>query len=191
MADQFKLALRRSCKQIRDSLAPNYQQAASAKVCSHIRALQEYRNAKRIALYQASKGEINLNSLWNSAPLHGKFCYFPVINEDKTLSFLPATPNTAFIKNRYGIDEPDVPRIEAISPDLLQIIFMPLVAFDDYGTRIGMGAGYYDRTLAETRNTLLIGVAYEFQHYPYIKPDSWDVPLSAVVTQETIYWSKK
>ena len=191
MADRFKQALRRSRKQIRENLLPAYQKAASAQVCAQIRSLDQYRYAKRIALYQAMGGEINLNALWGSAPLHGKYCYFPVLNQDKTLLFLPATPATSFVNNQYGIAEPNVDKAEALSPNQLDIIFMPLVVFDDYGTRLGMGAGYYDRTLAKERHPMLIGVAYEFQHYPYIEPHVWDIPLTAVVTPRKIYWSKK
>ncbi|CDZ76903.1 5-formyltetrahydrofolate cyclo-ligase family protein [Legionella massiliensis] len=191
MVDRFKLALRRSRRQIRENLSIEYQHAASTRVCSRIRGLEQYRQAKRIALYHAMGGEIDLYAIWNSAPLQGKFCYFPVLNDDKTLLFLPATPATPFIKNRYGIDEPDVPKSEAISPTSLDIIFLPLVVFDDYGTRLGMGAGYYDRTLAKVNHPMLMGIAYEFQHYPYIEPHSWDIPLTGIITQSKIHWSKK
>jgi 5-formyltetrahydrofolate cyclo-ligase len=190
MAD-LKRALRQSYRLVRENLSPAHQQTISSRVCARIRTLHQYRYAKRIALYQAMGGEINLDSLWNSAPLQGKYCYFPALNEDKTLSFLPANPTTPFIQNRYGIAEPDVDKSEAISPKQLDIIFVPLVVFDDQGTRLGMGAGYYDRTLAGEEHPMLIGVAYEFQHYPYIEPHSWDIPLTAVVTEHKIHWSKK
>lgn len=190
MADSFKQALRLSRRQIRENLPLQYQHSASDKICARIRKLEPYRKAKRIALYQPIGGEISLTALWNSAPLQGKFCYFPTLSANKTLLFLPATPATPFIKNHYGIDEPDVALSEAISPKLLDIIFLPLLVFDDYGTRLGMGAGYYDRTLAKIDHPMLIGVAYEFQHYPYIEPHHWDVPLTGIVTESKIHWSK-
>lgn len=192
MVDRFKNTLRRSCQQVRANLPPAYQKAASAQVCARVRSLEPYRYAKRIALYHADNGEINLKDLWNSAPLQGKFCYFPVLNEEnKTLLFLPATPATAFSKNRYGIAEPNVDRSQALAPKQIDLIFVPLVLFDNYGTRLGRGAGYYDRTLAQEEHPMLIGVAYEFQRYPYLQPQAWDIPLTAVVTQSNVYWSKK
>ncbi|KTD13318.1 5-formyltetrahydrofolate cyclo-ligase [Legionella jamestowniensis] len=190
MADRFKLALRNSCRQIRETLPTSYQQTASNQVCSRIRSMKYYRYAKRIALYKPVGGEISLKTLWDSAPLQGKFCYYPVLNNDKTLSFLPATPATTFVNNKYGIPEPDVDRKTAIPVQELDIIFMPLVAFDEKGTRLGMGAGYYDRTLANENPPLLIGVAYEFQHQLHIEAQPWDVPLTAIVTPRAIYWSK-
>ncbi len=190
MRDSFKLALRQSRLQVREKLPLDYQNTASTKVCNRIRTLDEFRKAKRIALYQAIGGEISLNNLWKSAPLQGKFCYFPVLSNDSLL-FLPATPATPFKRNRFGISEPDIDLSLAIRPDLVDIIFMPVVAFDNYGTRVGMGAGYYDRTLAQVNHQRLIGVAYDFQHCSYIEAQSWDIPMTAVVTPQRILWCKQ
>ena len=192
MADGLKSALRQSRQEIRQNLSIEYQHRASLRVCKRISGLEEYRQAKYIALYQAVRGEISLKSLWDSAPLQGKFCYFPVLQDDeKTLLFLPANPKTSFIINRFGINEPDVAKSEAIAPNQLDVILMPLVAFDSFGNRLGMGAGYYDRTLAGINHPTLIGAAYEFQYHPYIEPQSWDIPLTVVVTQHRVQWSKK
>ncbi|KTD47065.1 5-formyltetrahydrofolate cyclo-ligase [Legionella rubrilucens] len=189
MADPLKNALRQALRGLRGRLSLDYQQNASLKVCERIKALQQYRQARRIALYQATQGEIDLSAIWRSAPMQGKYCYFPSLNDDKTLSFLPATPATSFITNRFGINEPDVARSEAISPHELDIIFLPLVAFDLLGARIGMGAGYYDRTLAGTASPLLVGVAYEFQRQAYLFPQQWDIRLHATITPKHVYWS--
>lgn len=188
MTDRFKQAIRLSCQQVRKKLPLEYQHTVSSKICARIRKLEQYRYAKRIALYQAINGEIDLHNLWRSAPLHGKYCYFPALKDDYSLAFLPATPSSSFTKNRYGINEPDISKEHAINPEELDIIFIPLVAFDKQGTRIGMGAGYYDRSLANCRKPLLVGVAYEFQRLSYIEPSSWDVPLSVIITEKNSYW---
>ncbi len=135
-------------------------------------------------------GEIDLGSLWRSAPLQGKYCYFPALNGDNTLSFLPATPTSAFHENRFGIKEPVIGREHALTPAEIDLMFIPLVAFDTRGTRLGMGAGYYDRTLAHSRSPLLIGAAYEFQRQSFIKAETWDVPLDVMITEHAVYWSE-
>ena len=188
MPDQLKIALRNSIKQIRSKISVPYRARSSTQICNRIRALEEYRRAKSVAMYFAINGEIDLSTLWHSAPLQGKFCYFPVLNQNSTLSFLPATPKTPFKNNRYGIPEPDVSRDLAIPIEELDLIIMPLVAFDTRCTRLGMGSGYYDRTLVNKKNCMFLGVAYQFQKVDFLIPEPWDVPLDAVVTQKAIYW---
>lgn len=188
MADKFKIALRTTMKQIRTKIPAAYRTKASRQICAKIRTLELYRQAKRIALYFSANGEIDLTSIWNSAPMQGKFCYFPVLNEDLSLSFLPATPKTPFKENRYGILEPEVGLELAFPVEELNLIIMPLVAFDTRCTRLGMGAGYYDRTLENKKTGPLLGVAYQFQRVEFIAPQPWDVPLDAVITPKQIYW---
>lgn len=187
MADHYKTAIRNSIKQVREKISIPYRETSSLQICKRLRSLEEYRHAKRIALYFAVNGEIDLSNIWSNAPLHGKFCYFPALNEDSTLSFLPATPNTPFKHNRYGIPEPDVSRDLAIPTEELDLIIIPLVGFDVRCNRLGMGAGYYDRTLQGKKTGLLLGVAYQFQRVDFIEPQPWDVPLDAVITQKAIY----
>lgn len=190
MPDQLKQTLRCVIRQVRKRLSYSYQQAASKVICTEIQALSDYKSAKHIALYRSHQGEINLERIWHCAHLQGKICYFPVLNENLTLSFLPANQDTEFVVNRFGILEPNVPRSQKVSPALLDIVFLPLVAFDRYGTRMGMGKGYYDRTLGNHRPKSLIGVAYEFQRQTFIEPQNWDVPLTAIITEQQMYWSQ-
>lgn len=188
MTDKFKIALRNTIKQVRSKISVSYLTTSSSQICTRIRSLETYRQAKSIALYFPINGEIDLTPLWNTAPLHGKFCYFPAINENLTLSFLPATPATAFKKNRYGIPEPDVSFDLAMPAEEIDLIIVPLVAFDMRCTRIGMGSGYYDRTLANKKRGSVFGVAFQFQQVDFIDPAPWDIPLDAVITQKAIYW---
>lgn len=75
----------------------------------------------------------------------------------------------------------------------LDVIVMPLAAFDDHGNRIGMGGGYYDRTLAAAasapgwRRPTLIGLAFEAQRVAPIPAREWDVPLDWVATEAGVY----
>jgi len=88
--------------------------------------------------------------------------------------------------NRYGIEEPNA----SDSPwpaNAFDVMLIPLVAFDRNGTRIGMGAGYYDRAmqaLAHQTSTkpYLVGLAHHFQEVSSLKRESWDVPLDAILT---------
>ena len=97
--------------------------------------------------------------------------------------------NTAPRSNAYGIAEP-TGRV-LINPRRLDLVLTPLVAFDAYGTRLGMGGGHYDRSfhfLLHRRHWLrpkLIGVGYRFQQVPVIRRQPWDIPLWAAVTDRS------
>ena len=98
-----------------------------------------------------------------------------------------------FIRNRYGIPEPDRPIRQRIRAASLDLIVAPLVAFDIYGNRLGMGGGFYDRTLAflkrrgSWRKPVVVGVAYEFQKVQRLTAQPWDVPMHAIATDRALY----
>lgn len=188
MSNQYKTAIRTTLKQVRANTSAGFRAKASGQICNRIRALEPYRKAKHIALYFAINGEVDLTPIWKTAPLHGKFCYFPVVHDDLSLSFVPATPATSFKTNRFGILEPEVSIEQAKPAEELDLIIMPMVGFDIHCLRLGMGSGCYDRSLANKNKGILLGVAYQFQKLDFIAPQSWDVPLNAVVTEKTIYW---
>jgi 5-formyltetrahydrofolate cyclo-ligase len=186
-----KQALRKHYQAKRASLSDTARLRASQALCTRIQALDVYQNASHIALYHAIKGEIDLHPLWRFAHAAGKICYMPVVNphHNKTLLFLPATPDTPRTISALHIPEPNVPHHEARSPHDLDLMIMPLVAFDTHGTRLGTGGGYYDRTLAHQKPACILGVAYTFQRETFLTPEPWDIPLDGIVTEKTTYWS--
>ena len=94
--------------------------------------------------------------------------------------------------NRHGIVEPA--GCERVATRFLNVIFLPLLAFDDAGNRIGMGGGYYDRALAfrhlrrNWNGPALIGVAYEFQKVAQLPALPHDVQLDGIVTPQELRW---
>ncbi|MBT6938524.1 MAG: 5-formyltetrahydrofolate cyclo-ligase [Candidatus Marinimicrobia bacterium] len=107
---------------------------------------------------------------------------------DKSLKFAKVGEN--FRKNQYGILEPISDDI--ISAEQLDILFMPLVGFDKNKNRIGMGGGYYDRTLAfknqkTVKNPKLYGLAFDCQQVEKLETQDWDVPLDAIITPGKIH----
>ncbi|PJD90488.1 MAG: 5-formyltetrahydrofolate cyclo-ligase [Legionella sp.] len=188
MIDPYKNILRTTLKQLRQNTSATFRLTASQRICNGIKQLTCYRKARHLALYSAIHGEVDLHGLWSTAPLQGKYCYFPVMNADLTLSFVPATPATKFKKNSHGILEPEVDKDQAIAIHRLDVIILPLVGFDNQCRRLGMGAGYYDRTLAHEQHPVLVGAAYQFQHLPFIHTKPWDVPMDVVITEKNHYW---
>jgi 5-formyltetrahydrofolate cyclo-ligase len=187
MIPPIKQTIRRNCQQLRKTLPHATQQAAARKICDLILALDRYHQATQLALYHAVNGEIDLSFLWDSAVSEGKICCMPAL-DNQSLVFLPATPTTPSTLNRLNIPEPNIPLALAIPPARIDLMLIPLVAFDDRGTRLGQGGGFYDRALAQERPPCLLGVAYDFQRQPFIPAEAWDIPLTGVVTERGVQW---
>jgi len=185
-----KQTMRRTIQAQRKALPKHVRIDAAEALCARIQSLSVYQNATRIALYQAIEGEIDLHPLWILAEQAGKICYMPVMDsKTKTLHFIPTTLETPQQTNAYHIAEPKLPHTPAVPLETIDVMLMPLVAFDKHGTRLGRGAGYYDRTLAHTKPACLLGVAYAFQQRSFLSPESWDIPLNGVITEKTTHWS--
>lgn len=145
-----------------------------------------WRNAKRVAFYWPADGEISVLPLLRWSLKKDKSCYLPVV-KGSHLEFREFQRSRKLRSNRYGIPEPTAARSCDIQQ--LDVILLPLVAFDENCNRLGMGAGFYDRALAASRSRrpLRIGVAYELQKAWQLPTDSWDVPLHVVITESRIY----
>ena len=107
---------------------------------------------------------------------------------NKILQFGLYQKKTLLAPNRFNILEP-AEQENLISAQHLDLIFLPLTAFDAKGYRLGMGQGYYDRTLAAVFSSkiVLIGLGYSFQEIPVIKPSHWDVKLDGILTEQKFY----
>jgi 5-formyltetrahydrofolate cyclo-ligase len=90
-------------------------------------------------------------------------------------------------KNKFGIPEPHMP-VDFIHPVQMDMVIVPMLAFDDHGNRLGYGAGYYDKFLALTRpKCLKIGFCFENGHLMEPLPvEPHDIPLDLVVTETNI-----
>ena len=149
-------------------------------------------NSQRLALYLVNDGEIDPQQLITQLRKMGKQVYLPTLHPLRkgALAFIEYTQTTRMKNNRFGIPEPDFRYGKRIKARFLDTIFMPLVAFDQQGHRLGMGGGFYDRTLAFTskpgKKPRLIGCAHEFQCLSAIPAEPWDIPLSAIATDVTL-----
>jgi 5-formyltetrahydrofolate cyclo-ligase len=88
--------------------------------------------------------------------------------------------------NQYGIPEPVLSHTNLTPLSNIGHLLMPLVAFDQFGHRLGMGGGYYDRTLAHKSedHPMLIGVAHEEQYCDSLPVEDWDIPLKQILTPQ-------
>ena len=189
MQDLDKLQLRRHLRACRNQLSDSDQKRASRKVLRQLNRLLAFRKARRIATYLATDGELDPGDLRGTP---GKAWYLPKLDAIRRnrLLFLPWQGRLR--QNRYGIAEPTVLHLQR-PPRHLDIILVPLVGFDRLGTRLGMGGGYYDRTLSYRKRTgcwkrpHLIGIAHACQQVDHISRATWDIGLDLIVTDRNIF----
>ncbi len=182
-------AIRRQMRQRRRTLSPQRRLQAAQRVCKTLCSSLLFLRSQRIGCYLANEGEIDLAPAIAKMELMGKNCYLPTIRPlgQNRLDFVPYRTGDVLIENCYGIPEPRS-MSRPLPPWALDLLLLPLVAFDSRGNRLGMGGGYYDRTLAylrlreHWRTPLLLGVAYQFQKVESITAKAWDIPLDGVVT---------
>jgi 5-formyltetrahydrofolate cyclo-ligase len=186
--------LRQQIKTQRNNLDNESQQLAALEIADRISKLRVLKRAKRIAVYNPVRGEVDCGPLINKQILRKKRFFLPVLEKNQ-LKFAPLRNDTTWSANRFGVLEPVYSAAEIVTARNLDVVIVPLVAFDQQCNRIGMGGGFYDRTFAFIRHRrtwhkpLLIGVAYDFQRVKKLRPELWDVPLDCVVTEKESYGS--
>ena len=184
-------ALRREMRRRRRALSRSERRAAARALSDRLGGSRWFLNSRTIAVYLSNDGEIDLLPLIERAWAMGKRTYLPRLFGSR-LRFFPFHARSVLAGNRFSIPEPVEPAHRRIRPLFLDLVLFPLVAFDGCGNRLGMGAGYYDRTFEAVRHRTAwqgpkrIGVAYELQRVDFLPAAQWDVPLNAIVTEQAI-----
>jgi len=186
--------LRKQLRQQRRALNTKQQHQHARQLSKNLRLSRHFRQSKNIAFYLTEDGEISASFAIKLAWQQNKNVYLPVLSPyGDSLFFAPYSKHTRMKNNRFNIAEPDVPLRQCKRAHQLQIIFMPLVGFDLAGNRLGMGGGFYDRSLhfrhqqKSWRKPRLIGLAHECQKLDQVPAEEWDIPVDAVVTEAKLY----
>ena len=186
-----KQTIRQKIKSQRAALSLYQQKQAAHRVWQKIVNQPFFRRAQSIAFYMPVRGELDPTLLRQSAYKMGKKVYLPMIHPtEPKLLFFRHHPQTPLKENRFGILEPKPAPMSFLSPLALDIVFFPLVAFDQKGHRLGMGKGYYDQTFQFARQRtkpLRIGLAYGFQEVQNVPTSIRDIPLHAIFTEKDQY----
>lgn len=188
-------ALRRLLRQERRNLPPLQQRLAAQRLHRQLAQHPLFRRARHIALYLPNDGEIDPRPLLRAAQKMGKATYLPVLNAwpRTRMVFQRVRAGEPLQPNRFGIAEPPFCPARQRPVWTLDLLLMPLVGFDEHGGRLGMGGGFYDRSLAyrsrrkKSHKPTLLGLAHECQKVDRLPLASWDVKLQAAVTDRKWY----
>ena len=179
-------ALRRDLRERRRALPASARIAAAESLADRLLALSLLPASGHVAGYWAMDGEIGLHAFQLRLPASLTYC-LPLLHDDGSLRFAPWTPGDALVTNRYGIPEPGIASADALIAGDMDLIVLPLVGFDARCHRLGMGGGWYDRSLAfrhaQAAPPWLVGAAFEAQRADAIPAEAWDVRLDAVCTE--------
>lgn len=185
---------RKKLQHLRAKITFSEQKKISTIITEQLSHHPLFLQSRTIAGYIAIQQEIDPSALLQKAWQNKKTCYLPIL-QDQQLIFGEYQPHTLLKKNQFSIPEPPVVSKACIAPAEIDLVLVPLVGFTEKGQRLGMGAGFYDRSFSFLLNSprsarpFLLGLAYEWQKLTAFTEKNWDVPLNAVMTEKKIYYA--
>ena len=185
-----RVLLRRELRQHRRDLPAATRIAAANALADRLLALPFLPSSGFVAGYWAMDGEIGLHAFQLRLPSSLTYC-LPLLHADATLRFAPWRAGAPLVTNRFGIPEPDLDPGDALPASAMAMLVLPLVGFDARCSRLGMGGGWYDRSLAFRRESpappWLVGAGFDVQRVETLQNEAWDVPLDAVCSEAATY----
>jgi 5-formyltetrahydrofolate cyclo-ligase len=180
-----KTHLRQHYRRMRRALHPSEQALAASAVARQLPALPGWNEVNCIGLYLAADGELDPTEIARLCRDTGRQVLLPRLRGE-ALEFAHWEIDDTLVANRFRIPEPP-PHRPAIPLEAIDLLCLPLVAYDRRGTRLGMGGGFYDRTLAQRPPQLgLLGLAHRCQEAQELPRQDWDQPLQWVANDEGV-----
>jgi len=180
--------LRKKALHARRKMSPEQRAHASQIICNKVTSSREFYAAKLVACYLPMPDEVDPRNIIERGWCANKRIFVPIMRNKGEILFREIRPNTTLLRNRMGIWEPAAG--EFIAPRELQFVVTPTVAFDADRHRIGMGGGYYDRCFSYLRHRRqwlkpkLAGIAFNCQKVEKISPNTWDIRLYRIFSEE-------
>jgi 5-formyltetrahydrofolate cyclo-ligase len=171
----------------RKAIDPSRRQLFDKSINQAVLELVEQLRVTALSAYLPFDGEPDLRPALGTLSRQGVQIALPVIgqgSDSRVLQFRCWDPETELVESTFGLSEPDATGIVPVGA--LDLVLLPLVAWDESGCRLGMGAGYYDRTLAtlaSSNRPLRVGIAYDVQKSSHVPEDPWDIRLHEVISE--------
>ena len=148
---------------------------------------------KKIASYYAMDQEISPCLIDQSLNVQHEI-YYPIIHPFRKQGLFFSRASADYCYNKYGLKEPLFSADKILAPWELDLIIVPLVGFDFFKNRIGMGGGFYDNSLRLCKAfncTNFVGVAFDEQQFNIsqhnlIAMNDWDIKMDIIITPRRI-----
>ncbi|MBS7531525.1 5-formyltetrahydrofolate cyclo-ligase [Hazenella sp. IB182353] len=179
-----KKSLRQEMLNRRAQFTPTFVKNKSALVNQRLVQLESLQSAQNVLLYMSIRNEIDLKeaiqALWEQGNV--KVILPRTDKKQKKLYCYHVKHLDDLEVGAFGISEPNPLRCEEIPPTALDVLFLPGVAFDQSGYRLGYGGGYYDRFLHPSLKAIRIGIAYDEQMVDTVYPEKHDQQVDIIIT---------
>ncbi|ELY4301386.1 5-formyltetrahydrofolate cyclo-ligase [Cronobacter turicensis] len=186
VTSDLRQQIRKEIRDKRRALTADQQAHFAEQAAARMLGFAPVVEAKSVAVFLSFDGELDTRPLIEGLRRAGKQVCLPVLHpfSPGNLLFLRYLPDSLLATNRLKILEPALDVRHVLPLDRLDVLITPLVAFDRAGQRLGMGGGFYDRTLQNWRahGFLPVGYAHDCQQVESLPVQEWDIPLPAMVT---------
>ena len=182
-----KEILRARIAHLRDSLSRAEVDHGSPLIQDRAIEFPPYRQSHAVALYSPVGNEVATGKICEHARKAGKKIFYPGLGAAMNLHLIRLLDGEELKPGRYGILEPPEDRILTADDKESLVVFVPGLAFDLHGNRLGRGSGWYDQVLAALGEEVsIVALAFEFQIVDFVPADSWDCKVHHIITERRL-----
>jgi len=170
----------------RDSIPSSVRAKLSRQIVDRAINWIEMNRANAVLIYLGMRSEVETCGLLDYLLVQNKIALAPVMRmKQRDLTpYRIVDAKKDLVLHPYGMYQPNRATCSPFPLNRIDLIFVPGVAFDSKGYRIGYGAGFYDRFLPQCPQAVWIGLAYKAQIVKDTFPQAWDVPLHQILTED-------
>lgn len=176
-----KRELRQQIRTQKRRLSAVEMEVMSEDICSKVLALASWQEAGTLLLYYPLPDEVDVRMLIKDAFESGKRVLLPVVKGDE-LELHLYEGEASLKEGAFGIMEPTGPLFAPKHYDEIELAFIPGMAFDSAGHRLGRGKGYYDRLLPNLKAAKLMGICFPFQFLDEVPAEAHDISVCKVIS---------
>ena len=171
----------------RSLLSRSESRGRSRLIQAQVLRFLPYLHSRSVALYNPIHNEVETGAIRDHALDAGKSVFFPRCGSQDSLELIRIGSASEFSEGRFGILEPTGAIQLAIPDREALVVFVPGIAFDVFGNRLGWGKGYYDRLLKrDLGRAIVVALAYDFQIVEAVPAEEWDQKVAYLVTERSV-----
>ena len=173
--------IREKINLVRKNLSKEVIAEKSKKIVDALIKLKEYADAETIMPYISLNIEVDTKEFIKNELLKGRRVVVPFVEGDDIQ--VSELNELDLIEGKFGVLEP---MKKELYEGKIDVVIVPGVAFDENGSRIGFGKGYYDKFLEKFKDSLRIGLAFEEQIVDFIPSEEHDKSVDMIITEKRI-----